>query len=99
MFDEAAEFFFADMLMQAFARGEVFEGFVFHFQSLEMKDEQVLIALIPDLALLQFHGASVVVVAGNGERKEGNTRMQNGGWKMAGRRMRSGFPNNFWIQT
>jgi hypothetical protein len=51
VFEEAAEFFFADVMMGAAAGGEVFKGFVFHFQSLEMHDLEVLIALIPDLAL------------------------------------------------
>jgi len=55
VFDEAAEFFFADVMMRAFARGEVFEGLVLNFQALQVQHVEVLIALIPDLALLQFH--------------------------------------------
>jgi hypothetical protein len=53
---EAAEFFFADVMMGALAGGEILEGFVFHFQSLEVNDLEVNGAVIPNLALLQFHG-------------------------------------------
>ena len=53
--EETAEFFLADVMVGAFAGGEVFVGFVFHFQSLQMHDLKVLVALIPDLALLQLH--------------------------------------------
>jgi hypothetical protein len=55
MFQQAAELFLADMEMRAFAGGEVLVGFVFHFQALQMHDLKVLVALIPDLALLQLH--------------------------------------------
>jgi hypothetical protein len=55
VFYEAAEFLFADVVMGAFAGGEVFEGFVFHFQPLQMHDLEVKIALIINLALQQFH--------------------------------------------
>ena len=52
MLYEAAKFFFADVVMASCAGGEVFEGLVFHFQSLQVEDEEVEVALIPDLALL-----------------------------------------------
>jgi hypothetical protein len=59
---EAAEFFFADVMVMSLAGGEVFEGLVFHFQPLQMQDVEVEVALIPDLALLQFHCATLPVV-------------------------------------
>jgi hypothetical protein len=52
MFYEAAEFLFADVVMIAFAGGEIFEGLVFHFQSFQMEDKEIKVALIPNLALL-----------------------------------------------
>lgn len=52
MFYEAAEFLFADVKVIAFPGGEVFEGLVFHFQSFQMEDEEIKVALIPNLALL-----------------------------------------------
>jgi hypothetical protein len=56
VFDQAAEFFFADVVMRALAGGEILEGLVFHLQSLEMNDLKIKFAFIPNLALLQFHG-------------------------------------------
>jgi hypothetical protein len=55
VFYEAAEFLFADVVMGAFAGGEVFEGLVFHLQPLQMHDLEVEVALIVNLALQQFH--------------------------------------------
>ncbi len=55
MLYEAAKFFFAGVMMASCAGGEVFEGLVFHFQTLQMEDEEIEVALIPNLALLQFH--------------------------------------------
>lgn len=55
VFYEAAEFLFADVMVGTLAGGEIFEGLVLNFQSLQMEDEEVKVALIPDLALLQFH--------------------------------------------
>ena len=55
MFDEAAEFLFAGVMAGAVAGGEVFEGFVFYFEAFEVDDLKVFVALIPDLALQQFH--------------------------------------------
>ena len=52
MLYKAAKFFFADVMMASCAGGEIFERLVFHFQSLQMEDEKVEVALIPDLALL-----------------------------------------------
>jgi hypothetical protein len=49
VFDEAAEFLLADVVMRAFPRGDVFEALVFNFQSLQMQDEQIFVALIPEL--------------------------------------------------
>jgi hypothetical protein len=56
VFEQAAKFFFADVMVGALAGGEILEGFVFHFQALEMNDLKVDFAFIPNLALLQFHG-------------------------------------------
>jgi hypothetical protein len=56
VFEEAAEFFLADVVMRALAGGEVFERLVFHLQTLEMNDLEIKFAFIPNLALLQFHG-------------------------------------------
>jgi hypothetical protein len=55
VFDETAEFLLADVMMRTLARGEVFEGLVFHFQALKLNDLKVKLAFIPNLALLQFH--------------------------------------------
>ncbi len=52
VFQEATEFLFADEVMGSLASGEVFEGLVFHFQSFQMEDEEIKVALIPNLALL-----------------------------------------------
>jgi hypothetical protein len=67
VFDEAAEFFFADVMVRAFAIAKIVEGLVLHFQSFEVKDEKILVALIPDLALLQFHGIKLRGASGAGE--------------------------------
>ena len=56
MFDEAAEFFLADVMVGAFAGGEILEGLVFYLEALEMDDLEVKFAGVPNLALLQFHG-------------------------------------------
>jgi hypothetical protein len=56
VFDEAAEFFFADVVMRALAGGKIFEGLVFHLQALEINDLKIKFAFVPNLALLQFHG-------------------------------------------
>ena len=56
MFDEATEFFLADVMMGALAGGKIFEGLVFYFQAFEMNDLKIKFAFIPNLALFQFHG-------------------------------------------
>jgi hypothetical protein len=56
VFEEPAEFFFADVMVGALAGGKVFEGLVFHLETLEMNDLKIKFAFIPNLALLQFHG-------------------------------------------
>jgi len=67
VFDEAAEFFFADVMVRAFASGKVFESLVFHLEALEMEDKKILVARIPDLALLQFHRLKVSAREETGE--------------------------------
>ena len=57
VFDEAAEFFFADVMVGAFAGRQVLESLVLHLESFEVDDAQVEVALVPDLALCQFHWA------------------------------------------
>lgn len=54
--EQAAEIFFAGVMM--FAAGEVLAGggFVADFEPFKLDDAHVLIAAFPDLALLQFHG-------------------------------------------
>jgi len=55
-FEQAAKIFFAGDLQRAFFGGEAGHGFVFHFKPFEPDDADVLRALLPDLALAQFHG-------------------------------------------
>ena len=55
-FEQAAEIFFAGDLQRAFLGGEAGHGFIFHFEPFEPDDADVLLALLPDLALAQFHG-------------------------------------------
>ncbi|MDB6110753.1 MAG: hypothetical protein JWR69_2503 [Pedosphaera sp.] len=74
MFQQATEFFLADVEMGAFAGGEVLVGFVFHFQSFEMHDLKVLVALIINLALLQLHWEQYTRGRGGGR---GEFRMTN----------------------
>ena len=54
-FEQAAEIFFAGDLQRAFLGGEAGHGFVFHFEPFEPDDADVLRALLPDLALAEFH--------------------------------------------
>jgi hypothetical protein len=42
-------------MVRAFSGGEILEGFVLDFQPLKVEDLDIKIALIPDLALQQFH--------------------------------------------
>ena len=53
-FYQTAKIFFTDVMLDSFAGGETFDGFVFHFQSFEVNDPQIFIAEFPDLALLKF---------------------------------------------
>jgi hypothetical protein len=53
-FQQSAEIFFAGVTMLAFAAVEIFQDFIGHFQSLEVNDADVFIAVFPDLALLEF---------------------------------------------
>lgn len=69
IFDEATEFFFAHVMMRAFACAQVVKGFILHFQALEMNDLHVGIALLPDLSLLQSHDSNL-----SGARVGDNTR-------------------------
>jgi hypothetical protein len=55
VFEQAAEFLFADLMVGALARGKILEGLVFHLQALEVDNLEVDFAFIPNLALLQFH--------------------------------------------
>lgn len=54
-FEQTAEIFFAGDLQRAFFGGEAGHGFVFHFEPFEPDDADVLRALLPDLALAEFH--------------------------------------------
>jgi len=51
MFYEPAELLFADVVMGSFASRDVFEALILNFQSFQMQNQQVLVALIPDLTL------------------------------------------------
>jgi hypothetical protein len=52
------------MVMHAIPAGEVLDSLVFHFQSLQMDDAEVEVALFPDLALLQLHDLQLTRWAG-----------------------------------
>jgi len=54
-FDEAAEFFLADLMLGAGLGLEVLHGTVNDGQAFPVNDAQVEIALLPDLVLLEFH--------------------------------------------
>src|ERR1035437_6797654 len=54
-FEQTAEIFFAGDLKRAFLGGEVGHGFLFPFEPFEPDDADVLLALLPDLALAEFH--------------------------------------------
>ena len=43
------------MMMDAFPGVQTGDGFVFHLQTFQMNNPQKLVALLPNLALLQFH--------------------------------------------
>jgi hypothetical protein len=68
VFDEAAEFFFADVMVRAFASGEIFEGLVLNLEPLEMEDQKILVAFVPDLALHKFHAFKLSAHEETGER-------------------------------
>jgi hypothetical protein len=55
LLEQAAEIFFAGDLQRAFLGGEAGHGFIFHFEPFEPDDADVLRALLPDLALAEFH--------------------------------------------
>lgn len=44
-------------MMGPLAGGEILESLVFHFQPFQMEDVEIKVALVPNLALLQFHCA------------------------------------------
>ena len=54
LFQQAAEIFFAGMAVFAFAGMEILEDFIRDFQSFEVNDADVFVAMFPDLALLEF---------------------------------------------
>jgi hypothetical protein len=54
-FEQAAEIFFARVLMFAVGELEVRRGFVTDFEPFEVNNADVFIAAFPDLALLKFH--------------------------------------------
>ncbi len=51
-FDEAAELFFSDVLVDAMTEQDILEGFVVHGQSFESDDEDIVVAQFPELILL-----------------------------------------------
>jgi hypothetical protein len=54
-FEQAAEIFFACVLMFAVRELEIRRGFVTDFEPFELNNADILIAAFPDLALLKFH--------------------------------------------
>ena len=58
-FEQAAEIFFAGVLMLAVGELEVRGGFVADFEPFEVDDADEFLAALPDLALLKFHGREI----------------------------------------
>ena len=54
-FEQPAEIFFAGDLHGPFLGGEAGHGFIFHLQPFEPDDADILRALLPGLALAEFH--------------------------------------------
>ncbi|MDB6023142.1 MAG: hypothetical protein JWQ04_2999 [Pedosphaera sp.] len=55
VFEQAAEFLLADVVMGPLAGGQIFESLVLDFQSFHMDNLKISIALVPNLTLQQFH--------------------------------------------
>jgi hypothetical protein len=53
-FEQAAEIFFARVLVFAVGELEIRRGFVTHFEPFEMHNADIDVAALPDLALLKF---------------------------------------------
>ncbi len=56
---QTAEFLFADMMVLPLARNEVRNLLVTHFETLELNDPKIVIALLPDLVLGEFHAGTL----------------------------------------
>jgi hypothetical protein len=54
LLQQAAEIFFAGVAMFAFAAVQILQNFVSDFQSFEMNDADVFVAMFPNLALSEF---------------------------------------------
>src|ERR1019366_796370 len=57
-FEQTAEIFFAGDLNRALLGREAGHGFIFHLQAFEPHNAEVLLALLPSLALAEFHESS-----------------------------------------
>ena len=53
-FEQAAKFFFGDVVVRAFLAVRIRLGFVIHGQSFHAHDAEIRVALFPDLALLEL---------------------------------------------
>ena len=62
-FEQAAEIFFARVLMFAVGELEVRRGFITHFEPFEVNNADVGVAAFPDLALLKLHGKKITSLA------------------------------------
>jgi hypothetical protein len=58
-FEQAAEIFFARVLMLAVGEPEIRRGFIADFEPFEVNNADVGVAAFPDLALLKFHGKRI----------------------------------------
>jgi len=54
-FDQPAKVLLGHMMVDSFPGVQAGDGFVFHFKTFQMNNPEELVALLPDLALLQFH--------------------------------------------
>lgn len=55
-------------MMDPFAGIQAGDDLIFHFETFQMHNPEELVALLPDLALLQFHRRSLEAWNGPGER-------------------------------
>jgi hypothetical protein len=61
LLEESAEILLACDVFGAFLTGGAGQGFVFHFEPFQPHDADVFLALLPELALTQFHSKTIQV--------------------------------------